>query len=234
LFDLEVRKAEALHEKAIEVDERITIEDYDLNPFPQDKSVALTDPDLVRTASGEIIRILKRIDVEEVKTQLEGLRKDGYDSIAIAFMHSYLYPEHEKAVASVAREVGFQYVTTSAETSPAIKLLDRSNSCNSEAYLYPIVERYVNGFKSGFKVLPRRIEFMCSDGGLKEASKFRGNEALLSGPAGGVVGIAKSCYDENEGTPIIGFDMVIISQNWIYILSLSLFIISCIILFNNV
>lgn len=172
-----------------------------------DKKAEITDPDLIRTKSGEIIRVLKKIDTEEVRAQLQALRDEGYGSVAISFMHSYLYPEHEDVVASIAREVGFQYISTSHETSPTIKYLRRSTSVCSEAYLLPVIRRYVENFESGFKVLPKRVEFMCSDGGLKQAQKFKGNEALLSGPAGGVVGIAKSCYDDIDGTPLIGFDM---------------------------
>ncbi|RSM06256.1 hypothetical protein CEP52_005820 [Fusarium oligoseptatum] len=182
LFALQVEKAKALHDKVIEIDERITIEDYDLNPYPTDKNATITDPQL-----------------------LQALRDDGYESIAISFMHSYLYPDHEEAVASIARKVGFKYVSTSNETSPTIKYLRRSTSVCSEAYLYPVVRQYVQDFESGFDKLPQRLEFMCSDGGLKESSKFKGNEALLSGPAGGVVGIVKSCYDGSN--PLIGFDM---------------------------
>ncbi|KAK6193882.1 hypothetical protein LQW54_012011 [Pestalotiopsis sp. IQ-011] len=207
LFDLKVKKAEALHGAVVGIDERITTEDYDLNPYPLDKSAPLDDPDLVRTPSGEIIRILTRIDESSVRKQLQELRDAGYDSVAISFMHAYIYPEHENQVARIAREVGFTYVTTSAETRPVMKFLNRSTSCCSEAGLYPVIRRYVENFESGFKVLPRRVEFMCSDGGLKQSDKFRGNEALLSGPAGGVVGIAKSCYDVDEKVPIIGFDM---------------------------
>ncbi|KUI56006.1 hypothetical protein VP1G_03355 [Cytospora mali] len=207
LFDLKVRKPQALHDNVVEIDERVTIEDYDLNPQPLDKNRELTDPDLVRTASGEIIRILQRPDPEVVRGQLEDLLKEGYTSLAISFMHAYVYPEHEQLVADKATEVGFRYVTTSSGTSPNIKYLIRSNSTCSEAYLYPVIKRYVENFESGFEVLPQRVEFMCSDGGLKQAHKFRGNEALLSGPAGGVVGIAKSCYDPEDGTAVIGFDM---------------------------
>lgn len=122
-------------------------------------------------------------------------------------MHSYLYPAHEELVASIARDLGFQFVTTSAETSPTIKFLNRSISTCSEAYLYPVIQSYVASFNSGFRIPPRRVDFMCSDGGLKAATRFQGNEALLSGPAGGVVGIARSCYDPVDKTPVIGFDM---------------------------
>ncbi|ETS82095.1 hypothetical protein PFICI_07097 [Pestalotiopsis fici W106-1] len=207
LFDLKVKKAEALHDTVIGVDERVTIEDYDLNPYPLDKSASLNDPDLVRTPSGEIIRILARVNEETVREQLLALRDAGYNSVAISFMHSYIFPDHEDQVAKIAREVGFTYVTTSAETRPVLKYLNRSTSCCSEACLYPVIRRYIENFESGFRVLPRRVDFMCSDGGLKQSQKFRGNEALLSGPAGGVVGIATSCYDVEQKIPIIGFDM---------------------------
>lgn len=200
-----MEKAKALHDRVIEIDERITIEDYDLNPYPMDKTAATTDLDLVCTASGEVIRVLQRIDAAKVREQLQALRDEGYESLAIAFMHSHLYPDHEEAVASIARAVGFKFISTSHETSPTIKYLRRSTSVCSEAYLYPVVRQYVEDFESGFKKLPQRLEFMCSDGGLKESTKFKGNEALLSGPAGGVVGIAKSCYDGTS--PLIGFDM---------------------------
>jgi 5-oxoprolinase (ATP-hydrolysing) len=202
-----VRKAQALHDTVIEVDERVTIEDYDLNPAPMDITERLTDESLVQTPSGEIVRILKKIDVDEVGRQLRELKGQGYTSLAIAFMHSYLFRDHEEQVARIARDTGFKFVTLSSEISPSIKLLNRSNSSCSEAYLYPVIRRYVENFQNGFKLLPRRVEFMCSDGGLKHAKKFRGNEALLSGPAGGVVGIARSCFDEVERTPLIGFDM---------------------------
>ncbi|KAI0484559.1 Hydantoinase B/oxoprolinase-domain-containing protein [Xylariaceae sp. FL0804] len=207
LFDLNIQKPKALHDAVIEVDERVTVEDYDLNPFPVDRTGDLADADLVRTPSGEIIRILRRMDEARVREQLVELRDRGYESVAICFMHAYLFPDHEQKVASLAREMGFRYVTTSSETSPVVKLLNRSNSTCSEAYLYPVIRQYVENFESGFATLPQRLEFMCSDGGLKQARKFRGNEALLSGPAGGVVGIARSCFDSEENTPIIGFDM---------------------------
>lgn len=78
--------------------------------------------------------------------------------------------------------------------------------------MYPVIRNYIESFEEGFEKLPARVEFMCSDGGLREATKFKGNEALLSGPAGGVVGIARSCFDDEERTPIIGFDMVSLSS----------------------
>lgn len=210
-----MRKPRALHDTVVEVDERVTIEDYDLAPDAAaahrralTAARAGTDPDLVATASGDVVRVLRRPDLAAVRAQLRTLQLEGYTSVAIAFVHAYLFPDHEDAVAAEARALGFAHVTTSARTSPVIKLLNRSNATCSEAYLYPVIRRYVAGFEAGFAVLPQRVEFMCSDGGLRAASRFRGNEALLSGPAGGLVGIARSCFDEEQQVPIIGFDMV--------------------------
>ena len=206
LFALNVRKPPALHAMSVEIDERITIEDYDLNPFPLDKTADNTDPALVRTPSGEVIRVLKALDPVEVREVLSKLQAAGYTSLVISFMHSYLYPHHENQVAEIAQGMGFETVIKASEVSPVIKFLQRSSSASSEAYLYPIVRDYVKAFQTGFSVLPQRVEFMGSDGGLRQAEKFRGNEALLSGPAGGVVGIARTCFD-SEGNPVLGFDM---------------------------
>jgi 5-oxoprolinase (ATP-hydrolysing) len=207
LFDLAIKKAKALHAVSVEIDERVTVEDYDLNPFPLDKNRELTDPALIRTKSSEVIRVLKPIDLNEVRTALEDLRSQGFSSLAISFMHSYIYPDHEIQVANLARELGFTYVVSSSQNSPLINLLRRTNSALSEAYLGPIVQNYVKDLQAGFEMLPTRVDFICSDGSLRDAGRFGGNDALLSGPAGGVVGIAKSCYDAVDGTPIIGFDM---------------------------
>ncbi|KAK1982525.1 Hydantoinase B/oxoprolinase-domain-containing protein [Colletotrichum cereale] len=212
LFDLDIRKATALHDAVVEIDERIVPADYDLNPTPLDAEAAgdAAAGDLVRTASGELIRVLRRPDPDTVRAQLRALRDRGYTSLAICFMHAYLHPAHEDLVASLARDdpsLGFRFVTTSAAASPTVKFLHRSTSACSEAYLYPVVRRYVDAFRAGFRTPPRRLDFMCSDGGLAAAHRFRGNEALLSGPAGGVVGVAASCYDPDDGTPVIGFDM---------------------------
>ncbi|KGO48639.1 Hydantoinaseoxoprolinase, N-terminal [Penicillium expansum] len=207
LFDLNVRKPPALHAISVEIDERITIEDYDLNPFPLDKTAEITDPALVRTPSGEVIRVLKALDIAEVREVLSGLQSAGYKSLVVSFLHSYLYPSHEDQVAQIAQDMGFETVIKASDVSPVIKFLQRSSSASSEAYLYPIVKEYVTAFQAGFSVLPQRVEFMGSDGGLRQADKFRGNEALLSGPAGGVVGIARTCFDAAEGTPVLGFDM---------------------------
>lgn len=115
--------------------------------------------------------------------------------------------DHEQQVAEIARQVGFDFISLSSELSPNIKILHRTTSACADAYLSPTVRKYVDGFISGFSVLPKRVDFMQSDGGLSAASKFTGLKAILSGPAGGVVAIARTCYDPAEGTPVIGFDM---------------------------
>jgi len=116
--------------------------------------------------------------------------------------------DHEDRVASIASDIGFHLISVSSSLSPNIKILSRTTSACVDAYLSPHVKRYVDGFTASFSVQPGRIEFMQSDGGLTVGDKFSGLKAILSGPAGGVVAIAATCYDEDEGTPIIGFDMV--------------------------
>lgn len=211
LFALEVKKAKPLHEVAIEVDERVTIADYDLNPSKKRFTEAdFKNPSLVKTPSGEVVRVLKKPDVDVVHQQLTDLKAQGFDSVVISFVHSYVYPNHEQLVADLARQIGFSYVQVAHKTSKSIKFLERSISASSDAYLYPVVHDYIQNFKSGFSSLPRRLEFMCSDGGLKASDRVRGNDALVSGPAGGVVGVAASCYEADEQhrrVPLIGFDM---------------------------
>lgn len=87
-------------------------------------------------------------------------------------------------------------------------MLQRATAACTDAYLSPIVGDYVSSFLDGFRKVPQRVDFMSSDGGLRQAQSFTGNAALISGPAGGVVGVARSCYDVNDPKALIGFDMV--------------------------
>lgn len=116
--------------------------------------------------------------------------------------------DHEKLVGDLAAEEGFESISLSSEVSPLIKMLQRATAVCTDAYLSPIVHTYVEDFLSGFEVPPQRVEFMSSDGGLRPAQNYTGNAALLSGPAGGVVGVARSCYDLEDPKALIGFDMV--------------------------
>lgn len=107
--------------------------------------------------------------------------------------------------------MGFENVSLSHALLPVIKLVHRAHSTTADAYLTPETKKYINGFLKGFKMdsgRQPRIEFMQSDGGLVSYDKFSGLRAILSGPAGGVVGYARTCYEDTNPKPVIGFDMV--------------------------
>jgi len=125
-------------------------------------------------------------------------------------MHSYTYRDHELATGKIAEEIGFTHVSLSAELAPVIKIVPRGHSSTADAYLTPEIQRYIAGFEAGFEDLRTsgcRCEFMQSDGGLVEFSSLSGLRAILSGPAGGVVGYARTSEDPTNQTPVIGFDM---------------------------
>jgi 5-oxoprolinase (ATP-hydrolysing) len=190
----------------VEVDERVTIENYELDPHPHPE-FDVNDPALVKTNSGEVIRILKPLDVEATRASLQRLRNEGFTSVAVCCMHSHIFPDHEQIIGRLAKEEGFDCISLSSEISPRIKILQRATAVCTDAYLSPIVRLYVNAFLDGFAVPPQRVEFMSSDGGLRKAQKYSGNAALISGPAGGVVGVARSCFDSKDPKALIGFDM---------------------------
>lgn len=206
LFDLNIRRPGVLYDKVVPISGRVTIEDYVLNPYPCNHD--FSDTSLVTTASGDVVRIVEDLDEDDTRRQLGELKSAGYKSLGVCFVHSHIFPDHERMVAEIAREIGFDFVTISSDLSQQVKFVNRANSACADAYLARTVREFVDGFSGNFSVQPRRIEFMQSDGGLVSSSKFSGLKAILSGPAGGVVAIAKTCYDEKEGTPIIGFDMV--------------------------
>lgn len=218
IFDLSVSRPEKLYESVIEIDERVTLEDYVENPKKETSTP--NGVDLVKGISGEVVKVLKRVDVEEVKTMLQLLYDQGIRSIAICLMHSYTYPDHELIVGGIAESIGFSNVSLSSQLSPMIKYVNRSNSCVADAYLTPEIKEYLHGFESGLKYGLKKIDqtdgddnkgvscqFMQSDGGLVDASRFSGLRAILSGPAGGVVGYSRTCYNPNNPIPLIGFDM---------------------------
>jgi len=148
------------------------------------------------------------LDEDEARRALEALRAEGYRSIAIVFMHAYKFPAHEAAVARIARELGFEQVSVSHEVSPLIKLVGRGDTTVVDAYLSPVLGRYVAQVSDELDVkrTGARVMFMMSSGGLTAADMFQGKDAILSGPAGGVVGLAKT--GEQAGfSRVIGFDM---------------------------
>ena len=148
-------------------------------------------------------------DVEKVTEDLKALYDEGYRSVAIVLANSYLWPEHEQQVAEIARKLKFPNVSVSSELQAKVNFVSRGQSTSADAYLTPVVRRYLASFAKGFKdsLAGCQVAFMQSDGALAEMNSFTGLRAILSGPAGGVVGFAKTSYDALEGSPVVGFDM---------------------------
>jgi len=156
------------------------------------------------------------LDLGKLEADLRQARADGIDAVAIVFMHAYAYPEHERQAAALARAIGFAQVSASHEVSPLIKIVARGDTTVADAYLSPILRRYVEtvsqALAAGGSPEERwaqerpNVLFMASSGGLKSAQLFRGRDAILSGPAGGVVGMAET--GKRAGFDrLIGFDM---------------------------
>ncbi len=181
LFELDIVLPELLYERAAEVTERLD-------------------------ATGAVVTELEEASARDA---LQSAFDDGIRGVAIAFMHAYLNPAHERRVAAIAREIGFTQVSTSHGTSPLIKLVGRGDTAVVDAYLTPILSRYVEQVRSALDpqdTRATRLMFMQSNGGLTDAALFQGKDAILSGPAGGVVGMVKTA--ELAGFDrIIGFDM---------------------------
>ena len=177
LFDLRIVLPEMLYERVVEVDARVG-------------------------AGGEVIAPL---DAARAETELRAAFADGIRSVAIVLMHGYRYPEHELALARLARAVGFTQVSTSYETSPLMKLVGRGDTTVVDAYLSPLLRRYIDRVAAelGEGV---RLMFMQSNGGLTDARRFQGKDAILSGPAGGIVGAVETAARAGRER-IISFDM---------------------------
>ena len=225
IFDLAISKPEVLYQKVVEIDERVTLEDYAEDPERHTTSTkaradSAADDELVRGLSGEAVRILKRPSEAEIRSQLQSVHDEGIRSIAVCLVHGYTFPDHEALVGRLAHDIGFEHVSLSHELMPMIKLVPRATSACADAYLTPAIKKYIAGFQAGFEgglgtksvkeekgAKGTRCEFMQSDGGLVDVGIFSGLRAILSGPAGGVVGYALTSYDPETKTPVIGFDM---------------------------
>jgi 5-oxoprolinase (ATP-hydrolysing) len=209
LFDLAIRKPEVLYSKVVEVNERVTMEDSTKDPLLPGSINVESDPALRVGRSGDIIRILEPLDIEGTRDSLQALRQDGYESISICLAHSYCFSDHENAVRDLAQQMGFKSISTSSNLIPMIKLISRGMSATADAYLTPEIKKYVANFRKGFKggLEGTRVQFMQSDGGLVDVSAFSGLRAILSGPAGGVIGYAKTSWNPEDRVPVIGFDM---------------------------
>ena len=181
LFDLHIVLPQLLYDDVVEVEERMS-------------------------AEGEVVIPL---DEDRARAALTKAREDGYRSVAVALMHGYRFHDHERRVGAIARELGFEQVSLSHETSPLIKLVSRGDTTVVDAYLSPILRRYVDQVADALDADAGGVEslmFMQSNGGLTDARLFQGKDAILSGPAGGVVGMVRSA--EAAGfDKLIGFDM---------------------------
>ena len=154
------------------------------------------------SAAGEI---LQPLDEAKTRSDLVALRAEGFDAVAIVLMHGWKFREHEETVARIARDAGFAQVSVSHEVSPLIKLVPRGDTTVVDAYLSPVLRRYTDGLQAE---LPDagRLRFMQSNGGLAQVGAFRGKDAILSGPAGGVVGMVAAGKPLGH-SKLIGFDM---------------------------
>src|SRR5438445_3109608 len=176
LFDRQIVLPEMLYSRVFEVEERIG-------------------------ARGEVVL---PFDVLQTRKDLEKAYGEGFRSIAIVFMHGYRFPEHERQVAELARQVGFTQISVSHRVSPLMKLVGRGDTTVVDAYLSPILRRYVDQVAAELEGV--RLLFMQSNGGLTDARRFQGKDAILSGPAGGIVGAVRTSLAAGFDR-IIGFDM---------------------------
>jgi len=176
LFDLDIALPEALYAEVVEVDERVG-------------------------AQGEVVR---ELDLVATRGALESVYAKGVRALAIVLMHGYRFQAHEKALATLARELGFTQVSVSHEVSPLMKLVSRGDTTVVDAYLSPILRRYVEQVAQEMPGV--NLQFMQSSGGLTRADNFQGKDAILSGPAGGIVGMVRASSAAGFDR-VIGFDM---------------------------
>ncbi len=148
--------------------------------------------------------VLKPIDTQALARDLQAAKAEGYQSVAIAFVHGYRHKAHEEIAADIAHQVGFNQISVSHKVSPLMKLVPRGDTTVADAYLSPILRGYVGDVRAATGTTP--LYFMQSNGGLAAADSFHGKDAVLSGPAGGIVGAAKSATIEGF-KQVIGFDM---------------------------
>jgi 5-oxoprolinase (ATP-hydrolysing) len=205
IFDLSMARPGVLPESVVEVNERV------LPCHPSADKDCFSDCRVVEGITGEKFRVVQELDLVQVKTELQRLKEQGYQSLSVALLHSFAYPEHERQIGELAQQMGFS-VTLSSKLQPMIKIVPRGMSAAADAYLTPVIKTYIDSISASFEgglesQHDCRFEFMQSDGGLVDFRKFSGLKAILSGPAAGVVGFAATSWDPTEQTPVIGFDM---------------------------
>eukprot|EP01094_Clydonella_sp_ATCC50884_P021258 TRINITY_DN4644_c0_g1_i2.p1 TRINITY_DN4644_c0_g1~~TRINITY_DN4644_c0_g1_i2.p1 ORF type:complete len:927 (+),score=254.03 TRINITY_DN4644_c0_g1_i2:50-2782(+) len=203
IFDLKMRKASLIYDKVVEVQERVRLMGADrLEPLDPDNRVE-------RVHTQEWVEVLRAPDMDALRGQLEAALREGIRSVAVVFMHSTAFPEHEQLVGRLCEEVGFENVSLSSSVMPMVKIVPRGQTTCVDAYLTPIIATYLKNFTAGFSEAIKNVDvaFMMSDGGLCPMEQFRGCRSILSGPAGGVVGYAATTWSDERRTPVIGFDM---------------------------
>lgn len=184
IFARQIILPEMLYEQVIEVEERYTAQGDELKP----------------------------VNLELLKPQLEQAYQTGIRSCAIVLMHSYRYPQHEEQILALAQEIGFIQISVSHQVSPLMKLVSRGDTTVVDAYLSPILRRYIDQVASqlntdlSLELNPIKLMFMQSNGGLTNAQKFQGKDSILSGPAGGIVGAVQTSLKAGFDS-IITFDM---------------------------
>jgi len=176
IFDREIIRPDMLYSRVIEATERVS-------------------------ARGDV---LVPLDEGAVAAGLRAARDAGFRSVAVVCLHGYRYPVHEARIGELARAAGFTQVSLSHETSPLMKLVSRGDTTVVDAYLSPVLARYVASVTAELPGV--RVQFMQSHGGLTDARSFRGKDSILSGPAGGIVGMARTAEAAGFGR-VIGFDM---------------------------
>ena len=181
LFSLDIKLPDMLYSKIVEIEERVDV-------------------------NGKILTKLNTLKAEKL---LKNAFDEGYKSIAIVLLHGYRYQEHEKQLSLIAKNIGFKQISVSHKVSPLMKIIPRGDTTVVDAYLSPILRRYVVQVKNALGSVKQdsgKLMFMQSNGGLTDANYFQGKDAILSGPAGGVVGMVKT--GEKIGLKkLIGFDM---------------------------
>ncbi|TUD02850.1 5-oxoprolinase [Bagarius yarrelli] len=181
------RQGEKMALAVIEVDERVVL---------RQDGCRLPNKASRRIVRGESLEVWTKLDLQCLEKDLKAVLAQGITSLAVLLLHSYMYPDHEQAVGSLARQLGFTQVSLSSEVMPMIRAVPRGYTVCVDAYLTPIIHQY-----------DVDVLFMQSDGGLTPVDQFCGSRAVLSGPAGGVVGYALTTYTDTHRTPVIGFDM---------------------------
>ena len=189
IFDLEIKKEKNLYEEVIEIEERVRVlkKNEMIGDIEAVKIVRIKD-------NNEFIAVEKEINKKNVYEKLMNLKKKGINSLAIVFLHSYIYPDNELEVKKIAEEIGFDNISLSNEISKTIKVVNRGQTTLLAAYLNPIIKNYIKNFLEGFDDSIKNVDlyFMQSDGGLCDYKNFCGSKSILSGPAGGVIAYSLS------------------------------------------